>query len=73
MSHPFSLFPFHAKPGLTRLGYLKTSILSHRTGAEVSLTSSEDDKCIASVFLKFQPSKETICEMPHRVLNVFSQ
>ena len=28
MSHPFSLFPFHAKPCLTRLGSLKTSILS---------------------------------------------
>ena len=34
--------------------------------------SSEDDKCIASVVLKFQLAKGTICEMPHRVLNVLS-
>ena len=32
---------------------------------------SEEDKCLASVFLKFQLSKGTIFEMPHRVLNVY--
>ena len=37
------------------------------------LPSSKDDKFIAGVFLKFQLSKGTLFEMPHRGLNVFSQ
>ena len=51
----------------------KQAFAQHRTGEEVGLPSSEDDKCIARVFGKFQLSKETIFEMPHRVLNLFSQ
>ena len=71
MSHPFSLFPFHAKPGLTRFELLKRAFCRQR-GEEVPLPGSEDDKCIAIIFVKFQLSKGTIFEMPHRVLNVFS-
>ena len=73
MSHPFSLFPFHAEPGLTRPWSFKPSFLSAQKGAKVRLPCSKDDNFIGSVFLTFQLSKGTIFEMPHCVLTVFSQ
>ena len=48
MSHPFSLFPFHAKPGLTRP---KRGLYGHRMHAKVGLPCSKSDNFIAIVFV----------------------
>ena len=70
MSHPFSLFPFRAKPRLTRPN---RAFCRHTIGAKVRLPCSKDYNFIASVFWKCLLSKGTIFEMPHRVITVFSQ
>ena len=45
MSHPFSLFPFHAKPGLTRLGQGRRICAVHRKGCPLDFSYIPSWRC----------------------------